>query len=277
MGHRPCSLPAGPHVKQHWHLGPKPEVLRSLADVEGEHSFAPAGLAAASVRGWRTSVPSGTPFVRCDLADMVSYVGSLSFPSIVRICSAISSNTAFQLPCSRWRNRRAVGYQGLSERSSSQRQSALLTEGLPAPRVLSVPPACPPSPAAPPECVRAAPRPARSRGLRGGPARPRWGPARRGTPWPGSPASAFRLAPLPLDFLAFAEITARAALDLRDRLYGGYEVLSLDHLAKSELQVAILPRRRIVRLVQSSSCSPLRLACSQPSSTVRAYPEAHPD
>ncbi len=68
--------------------------------------------------------------------------------------------------------------------------AALLTAGLPSSWVPSVPPPPFPSPAAPPGCVRAAPRPARSRGLRGGPARLRWAPARRGMPWPGSPASA---------------------------------------------------------------------------------------
>src|SRR5438093_1022331 len=49
----------------------------------------------------------------------------------------------------------------------------------------------------PPGCVPAKQTPARSRALRGGPARLRWGPARRGKPGRGWPASASRLAASP--------------------------------------------------------------------------------
>lgn len=56
-------------------------------------------------------------------------------------------------------------------------------------------------------------------------------------------ALAVLFAESPPDLLAFAEVTCKAVLGLRDRIFPGYEVYSLDDLPRPELQVAFLYRK----------------------------------
>jgi hypothetical protein len=82
-------------------------------------------------------------------------------------------------------------------KSHRRRPGIALIFALDPPSSLAEPASLPPAQPARPGCAPAVPTPARNRGLRGGPARPRSAPAPRETPSPGSPASASPPAPSP--------------------------------------------------------------------------------
>src|SRR5438093_13594053 len=62
----------------------------------------------------------------------------------------------------------------------------------------------------------------------------------------------------PPELLAFAEITRRAAVEMRDRLFPGYKVYSLDLGANPELQVAVLSNNATHAFYE---CAPVVVAC----------------